>query len=180
MANVSKESKIAGQRIRELREERNITISKLCKSLEISRSYLSKIETGERNVQTKVIYNCSLIFDVSTDYLLGKTDEIKEGRGMSEDEKRINVLVKDDEISLMQMYQIAQSEGLGDLNNVNDKETIGMYIADKMKDNVPVSHILRTIEVYDFVELFEIWLGNSSITPIPIRTKKDLKKALGY
>lgn len=40
--------------------------------------------------------------------------------------------------------------------------------------------ILKAYEEHDDVDLFSIWLGNSMETPEPIRTKEDLKEALGY
>lgn len=95
-------------------------------------------------------------------------------------EIRLNELVKDCSIDLEKMYSIALEEDLGFLDGINDREVIEMYITEKMKEGIIVGHILEAIEENPSVELFSIWLGNSMETPSPIRTKEELKEALGY
>lgn len=70
-------------------------------------------------------------------------------------------------------------DNIGKWDNVNSRETILDYVKEKIGEDVRVSHILEVIEDNPFDELFNIWLGNSSETPTPIKTKFDLVEALG-
>lgn len=55
-----------------LRESRNLSQSELAKLMGIHNSYISKIESGTRKVSTSELNKLAAIFDVSTDYLLGR------------------------------------------------------------------------------------------------------------
>ena len=57
-----------------LRESRNLSQSELAKLMGIHNSYISKIESGTRKVSTSELNKLSEIFDVSTDYLLGRKE----------------------------------------------------------------------------------------------------------
>jgi transcriptional regulator with XRE-family HTH domain len=59
------------KRLKKSREAKKLTISALADSIGVSRSLLSKIEKGERNLSIEALVSCSKIFGVSTDYLLG-------------------------------------------------------------------------------------------------------------
>lgn len=99
---------------------------------------------------------------------------------VDKDEARINQLVEDERVDLDEMYRIVLDEDLGFLDGINDREIIEMYITEKMQEGIKVSHILKKLEECYDVDLFGIWLGNSMETPEPIRTKEDLKAALGF
>lgn len=58
------------QRIINLREKHNISQVELAKKLNIEKSAMNKIESGNRKIQTNEIIKLSQIFNVSTDYLL--------------------------------------------------------------------------------------------------------------
>lgn len=57
-----------------LRESRNLSQSELAKLMGIHNSYISKIESGTRKVSTSELNKLAEIFDVSTDYLLGRKE----------------------------------------------------------------------------------------------------------
>ncbi|WP_235698580.1 helix-turn-helix domain-containing protein, partial [Clostridioides difficile] len=61
-------------RIKELREEKGISLDKLSEDLHINKSTLSRIENGLREPKKSTIEEYANYFDVSTDYLLGRTD----------------------------------------------------------------------------------------------------------
>ena len=61
-------------RLKELREEKGISLDRLSMDLNVNKSTLSRIENGLREPKQSFIEDCSNYFDVSTDYLLGKTD----------------------------------------------------------------------------------------------------------
>ena len=61
-------------RIKSLREQQNITQSDLAKQLGITRSSVNAWEMGISVPSTQYIVELAHIFNVSTDYLLGKSD----------------------------------------------------------------------------------------------------------
>ena len=88
-------------------------------------------------------------------------------------------ILKDD-ISFDDFYDILHEKEVGNWDNVNNEETIKTYIKDMMDKGIHVSHILEALETNPSNhELYEIWLGNSMLTPKPINSKKHLLKALG-
>ena len=63
-----------GTRIRQLREEFQLSQLELAKKLDINNSVLSRIESGKRDVEDFLLVKFADFFGVSTDYLLGRTD----------------------------------------------------------------------------------------------------------
>lgn len=61
-------------RIREIREEKGISGTKIAQMLSISPQYYYDIEKGKRNLSAEIVSKLSDIFNVSSDYLLGKTN----------------------------------------------------------------------------------------------------------
>lgn len=57
-----------------LRESRNWSQKELATRLGIDSSYISKIESGNRKVSTSELDKISSLFNVTTDYLLGKPE----------------------------------------------------------------------------------------------------------
>lgn len=64
-----------GQRIKLLREEKNITQEKLAKCVGISRGSLSMIEISKREPDNETLIKLADHFDTSIDYLLGRTNQ---------------------------------------------------------------------------------------------------------
>lgn len=62
------------QRMRELRKEKNITLEKLAEMLKTTKATLSRYENGKRIPNIEFVEELAKIFNVSVDYLLGKTD----------------------------------------------------------------------------------------------------------
>lgn len=62
-----------GRRIKELRTENGLTQQELAKILNVSSMSISFHENEQRKPDSEFIIACSRFFDVSTDYLLGKT-----------------------------------------------------------------------------------------------------------
>lgn len=60
-------------RIVDLREKVNMSQSELAKRLGIDKSSMNKIEKSTRKVSSEELDKIASIFDVSTDYLLGRT-----------------------------------------------------------------------------------------------------------
>ena len=62
-------------RIRELREDRDITQKQIAQVLGMSQTGYSKYETGENDIPTHVLIKLADYYGVSVDYLLGRTDK---------------------------------------------------------------------------------------------------------
>lgn len=64
-------------RIRDLREDKDLSQTKLATQLGMSQTGYSKYETGENDVPTSILIKLADIHNTSIDYILGQTD-IKE------------------------------------------------------------------------------------------------------
>lgn len=64
------------KRIRELREDRDLTQTQIAKILNMSQTGYSKYETGENDIPTKVLIELAKFYNTSTDYILELTDKI--------------------------------------------------------------------------------------------------------
>ena len=62
------------QRIRDLREDKDLNQTEIAKMLGMSQTGYSKYETGENDIPTSVLIKLSEFYSVSIDYLLGLTD----------------------------------------------------------------------------------------------------------
>ncbi|MEC4577020.1 helix-turn-helix domain-containing protein [Streptococcus dysgalactiae] len=62
------------KRIKDLREDKDLTQEYLAKYLSCSQSAYSKIEAGKRQLSIDFLIKLSTLYHVSTDYLLGLTD----------------------------------------------------------------------------------------------------------
>lgn len=64
-------------RFKELRENKGLSLEKLGSLLNINASTLSRIENGQREAKQSTLEEYADFFNVSIDYLLGKTDNPK-------------------------------------------------------------------------------------------------------
>ena len=67
------------KRIRDLREDRDLTQKELAKHLNCSQQVYSNYELGQRDIPTDILIKLSVFYHVSVDYILGLSDsyEIK-------------------------------------------------------------------------------------------------------
>ena len=63
------------QRIRDLREDRDLNQTQIAKYLGMSQTGYSKYETGENDIPSAVLIKLARYYNTSVDYLLGKTDQ---------------------------------------------------------------------------------------------------------
>lgn len=61
-------------RIRDLREDNDLTQKQVAEYLNIKQNTYSQYETGSRQIPIDVIIALALLYKTSTDYLLGITD----------------------------------------------------------------------------------------------------------
>ena len=62
-------------RLRDLREDADMTQTQVAKYLAMSQTGYSKYETGENDLPTQVLIRLAALYRVSTDYLLGISDK---------------------------------------------------------------------------------------------------------
>ncbi|WP_340013475.1 helix-turn-helix transcriptional regulator [Paenibacillus sp. FSL K6-1318] len=65
------------KRIRDLREDKDLTQQQLAKMLNITQTTYSRYETGVLDVPSVVLIKLSEFHNVSIDYILGQTDNPK-------------------------------------------------------------------------------------------------------
>ncbi len=63
------------QRIRDLREDNDLTQREVAKILHCSQQVYSNYELGQRDIPTKVLIQLAHYYNVSVDYILGITDK---------------------------------------------------------------------------------------------------------
>lgn len=62
------------RRIRDLREDADLTQTQVAKHLGMSQTGYSKYETGENDVPTQVLIALARFYHTTTDYILGLSD----------------------------------------------------------------------------------------------------------
>lgn len=94
--------------------------------------------------------------------------------------RKIKKLLKDKQISFSEFFNSLADAAIGDWDSINPEEIIKEFVAEKMKEDIYVSHILSAVEDNpSMTGYYKIWLGNSAETPEPIDSKQDLADALG-
>lgn len=63
-----------GEILAELRQDKGMTQADLAIKLNVAKSSISNYETGQRRAHTELICKVADIFEVSTDYLLGRSE----------------------------------------------------------------------------------------------------------
>ena len=66
---------LLGKRLKELREEKELTQKEVAAALQLHSVTYLHYEKDQREPPLKVLAEMAVFFDVSTDYLLGLTDE---------------------------------------------------------------------------------------------------------
>ena len=62
------------QRIRDLREDKDMNQTQVAKMLGMSQTGYSKYETGENDIPTQVLIKLASFYNTSIDYILGQTN----------------------------------------------------------------------------------------------------------
>ncbi|MBQ7375129.1 MAG: helix-turn-helix transcriptional regulator [Clostridia bacterium] len=62
------------KRIRDLREDRDLTQKDVARALNCSQQVYSNYELGQRDIPTDILIKLSAIHNVSVDYILGISD----------------------------------------------------------------------------------------------------------
>lgn len=62
------------KRIRDLREDSDMTQTQIAKMLGMSQTGYSKYETGENDIPTQILIKLADFYGTSVDYILGRTN----------------------------------------------------------------------------------------------------------
>ena len=65
------------KRIRDLREDRDLTQKDVARALNCSQQVYSNYELGQRDIPTDILIKLSHFYNVSVDYILGLSDNPK-------------------------------------------------------------------------------------------------------
>ena len=65
------------ERIRNLREDKDLTQKQIGIILNMSQTGYNQYETGKNDIPTRVLIELAKFYNTSTDYILGLTDEIR-------------------------------------------------------------------------------------------------------
>lgn len=68
---------MAYERLRNLREDRDLTQKEVGDYLKMSQTGYSQYELGNNDVPTRILRQLALFYDTSVDYLLDMTDETR-------------------------------------------------------------------------------------------------------
>lgn len=122
---------ILGTRIKNLREEKSITQLQLSKILNIGNTTLSQYESGKRVPSDSIKKAIADYFNVSIDYLLGRTD-IKNTPNFEEDTptEKIAKLVKENKIETLAAH--FDGEDITD-DDVEDIKNFIEFVVEKRK-----------------------------------------------
>lgn len=112
---------ILGKRIRYLREKYQLSQKQLATRVNLTNAQLSRYELGERKPDPEIIKDIADFFDVSTDYLLGRTDnpdliEEKNEESLLDPElgvffKEIKNAPEDRQEQLRKIWEVIKHEG---------------------------------------------------------------------
>ena len=69
--------KICGERIKNARIEKKLTLEKLSEQIGISRNFLWEIEAGRKAPAIQTLYCISKALNISVDYIFGTVDDVK-------------------------------------------------------------------------------------------------------
>lgn len=66
--------KTIGERIKELRESKDLSAKDLCSFIDINTSTYSKLENDKKSIDVEELKKLANFYDVSADYILGTND----------------------------------------------------------------------------------------------------------
>jgi transcriptional regulator with XRE-family HTH domain len=127
-------------RIRLIRKQKDFSGTKIAQILGISAQYYYDIEKGKRNLSAEMAAKLADIFEVSTDYLLGKTDDPSPSNNSNLDSK-LPELTEKDELDIARdlqriMDNLESQEGLmydGEPMDEETKELIKISLENSMR-----------------------------------------------
>lgn len=162
------------KRIKELRKRYKLSQSDLAKKMDISRTAVSQIENGNRKICEEEIIKLAEIFNISTDILLSRAEEISY-KIENQKEKKAEEKKQEYRISVPQ-------------KNINKLKQVLLYILNKVgsKPNIGETVIYKLLYFMDFnyyEKYEEQFMGATYIKnkygPTPIELSKVIEQMDG-
>jgi len=108
---------VLGDRLKRLRLEKKLTQEELGKKINVTKVSISGYENGNRTPDTETLQKLADFFNVTTDYLLGRTDDPNPPESDNEELgtlARINQLIKEYGIEQMGFFDIEKWKHLSE------------------------------------------------------------------
>lgn len=112
-------------RVKKLRTDRGLTKAQLAKAMHLDPSAVSRWELGENYAPQSMVISLANYFGVSTDYLLGRTDDPRPFP--VEDTRTIDEKIKDED------FTYALYEGAKNLSEDEKQELLDLFELIKIK-----------------------------------------------
>lgn len=122
-----------GKRLRALRKEQKLTMKEFGEKFSLAESTISGYENGNRKPDMDILSKFADFFNVSTDYLLGRTDEIKTSTGSFDALTEINKLIKEFGIEDFGFFDIEQWKRLNP-EDIDELRRHFEWVAQKAKE----------------------------------------------
>lgn len=190
------------ERLKELREKEELSRQQLADILGVSRASLEYYEKGKRTPDIEVLYKLSEHFNVTADYLIGRTDKCGESTDVNAmcrytglSEKAVNILTniksKEDFIKIIN-FLIEETDYHGDIEKgifmkLNLLDSMRDYFfydygkRESINDVLLVTslgHIFTSVQQYEAAkeEVFEDWKSNTDLPEMRISriSKKEI------
>lgn len=128
-----------GERMKQLRIENNLTQEELAKKLSLSKSNISKYESNDVEPNIDTLNKLATLFNVSLDYLLGKSNSRNpiEEEALKEKYPDVHDIEEAMEVLLKQPGLMLKGEVLDDEDKIILANAIqmGLRLAEQMKEN---------------------------------------------
>lgn len=117
-------------RLKKLREQKRLNQTELANLLKVSNGSISKWERGDRQPDYETLENIADTFNVTIDYLLGRSDSKQEFN-----ESQMNFSTPQEALSFILKQDMIADFGGYDLDSMSDEEIIEMAedVADMLK-----------------------------------------------
>lgn len=125
-----------GKRLRTLRKERKLTMKEFGEKFSLAESTISGYENGNRKPDMDILSKFADYFSVSTDYLLGRTDNLDgEVSNTFDSLSEINKLVKEFGIEDFGFFDIEQWKKLSP-EDIDELRRHFKWVAQKANDRI--------------------------------------------
>jgi len=122
-----------GKRLRALRKEHKLTMKEFGEKFSLAESTISGYENGNRKPDMDILSKFADYFNVSTDYLLGRTDETPSPSKAYDSLKEINKLIKEFGVEDFGFFDIEQWKKLSP-EDVDELRRHFEWVAQKAKE----------------------------------------------
>lgn len=133
---LSKEKKLMdGKRLRALRLSKKLTQEELGKIIHVSKVSISGYESGDRTPDTENIGRLADFFEVSSDYLLGRTDKLNSTDKVDNFDPmtEINNLLKKYDIDQSGFFDIEKWKAMGP-DEIRELESYFEFITNRARE----------------------------------------------